>query len=136
MSEGQSICPPPVATPFPCMRRFQSINSAAPTSTFFGSHPRKAQVPPYGRESMIATSQPALRHFCAALEPAAPVPTTMRSNPFFICWYRGVLPFHLLRRDNILLLDCPCHMRRDPRSVSMLTPLRFATSPIRRALSN
>ena len=51
-----------------------------PTSTFFGSHPRKWQVPPNGRESMNATDQPALRHLKAAADAADPVPITMRSN--------------------------------------------------------
>src|SRR5439155_12566408 len=36
--------------------------------------------PPNGRESLIATDQPALRHLKAAADAAAPVPITMRSN--------------------------------------------------------
>ena len=51
----------------------------APTSTFFGSQPRRAQVPPKGRESMTATSFPALRHRMAAVEAAEPVPITTTS---------------------------------------------------------
>src|ERR1043165_2322592 len=66
--------------PLPCMRVVQSITSAEPTSTFFGSQPRRAQVPPNGSESMMATSHPASRHLWATVEPAAPVPITMRSR--------------------------------------------------------
>src|SRR2546425_12453683 len=84
MSEDQSIFASFDETPSPSIRRFQSINSAAPTRTFLGSQPRRAQVPPNGLESMIATSQPALRHWFAAAEPAVPVPITMRSNFRFI----------------------------------------------------
>ena len=56
------------------------MRAPAPTSTFFGSHPRSSHVPPYGRESMIATDQPALRHLKAALDAAAPVPITIVSK--------------------------------------------------------
>jgi hypothetical protein len=62
------------------MRRFQSMTSAAPTSTFLGSQPRKAQVPPKGRESITATFQPADRHREATVEAADPVPITTKSN--------------------------------------------------------
>src|SRR5215472_8485190 len=61
------------------MRRFQSMTSAAPTSTFFGSHPRRAQVPPKGLESTTATCFPALRQRMAAVEAAVPVPITTTS---------------------------------------------------------
>ena len=53
------------------------------------AHPREAaiagwlseeHVPPKGLESMIATSQPALRHSYATVDAAAPVPITTRSN--------------------------------------------------------
>src|SRR5258708_27567083 len=70
--------------PFPSMRRSQSITSAAPTSTFFGSPPRSAHVPPNGRESTIATCQPADLHFDATVEAAEPVPSATRSNFLFI----------------------------------------------------
>src|SRR5437667_12414364 len=45
ISSGQEICASPL-TPLPCIRRFQSARSAAPTRTFFGSQPRRAHVPP------------------------------------------------------------------------------------------
>src|SRR5580700_574443 len=54
--------------------------SAAPTSTFFGSHPRKAQVPPNGLESTIATRHPASRQRDATAEAADPVPIAITSN--------------------------------------------------------
>src|SRR5712692_7396690 len=79
---AQSISVPFDTIPFPCIRLFQSTISAAPTSTFFGSQPRNGQVPPKGLESIIATSQPADRHLEAAVEAAAPVPMTTRSNLF------------------------------------------------------
>src|ERR1700737_1143471 len=62
------------------MRRIQSTASAAPTSTFFGSHPRRAQVPPNGLESTIATCHPASRHRDATVEAADPVPIAITSN--------------------------------------------------------
>src|SRR6266852_3082838 len=65
------------------MRRAQSVTSAAPTSTFLGSHPRRAQVPPNGLESTIATCHPAKRHRDATADAAVPVPIATRSN-FFI----------------------------------------------------
>src|SRR6266478_693721 len=61
------------------MRLVQSRTSAAPTSTFFGSHPRRAQVPPNGLESTTATCFPALRHRIATVEAAEPVPITTTS---------------------------------------------------------
>src|SRR6266849_7362595 len=66
--------------PLSCIRRFQSITSAAPTSTFFGSQPRRAHVPPNGLESMTATSRPALRQREATTDAADPVPITATSN--------------------------------------------------------
>src|SRR5260370_29481825 len=66
------------------MRRPQSITSAAPTSTFLGSHPRRAQVPPNGLESTIATCHPAKRHRDAAADAAVPVPIATRSNLFIM----------------------------------------------------
>src|SRR5260370_31183829 len=65
--------------PFFSMRRVQARTSAAPTSTFFGSHPRRAQVPPKGLESTTATCFPAFRHRMAAVEAAEPVPITTTS---------------------------------------------------------
>ena len=41
---------------------FESIAFAASTRTFFGSHPRKAQVPPKCSESIMATSYSLERH--------------------------------------------------------------------------
>src|ERR1700691_427646 len=66
--------------PFPFIRQIQSTASAAPTSTFFGSHPRRAQVPPNGLDSTIATCHPASRHRDATVEAADPVPIAIRSN--------------------------------------------------------
>src|SRR5258708_16529922 len=97
MSEGQSISRPFAETPFPSIRLVQSISSAAPTSTLFGSQPRRAQVPPKGLESMIATSQPAFRHLYAAPEPAPPVPMPTRSN--FLC----TLSLHFIFRCSLRL---------------------------------
>jgi hypothetical protein len=65
---------------FPFIRRAQSAASAAPTSTFFGSHPRRAQVPPNGLESAIATCHPASRHRDATAEAVDPVPMAITSN--------------------------------------------------------
>jgi hypothetical protein len=64
ISSGQSIFVFFEETPLLSMRRVQSISSAAPTSTFLGSHPRRAQVPPKGLESTMATFHPAFRHLC------------------------------------------------------------------------
>ncbi len=58
--------------------------SAIPTSTFLGSHPRRAHVPPNGLESTTATFQPAEVHSCAMADAAAPVPITIRSNCLLI----------------------------------------------------
>jgi hypothetical protein len=66
--------------PFPFIRRTQSTASAAPTRTFFGSHPRSLHVPPNGRESITATCHPADRHRDDTLDAASPVPITTRSN--------------------------------------------------------
>src|ERR1700726_3260139 len=54
--------------------------SAAPTSTFFGSHPRRAQVPPKGLESTTATCHPASRQREAIVEAADPVPIAITSK--------------------------------------------------------
>src|ERR1700730_6654781 len=70
--------------PFPFMRRVQSTASAAPTSTFFGSHPRRAQVPPKGLESTIATCHPASRQRDTTAEAADPVPIAITSNVLVI----------------------------------------------------
>jgi hypothetical protein len=80
MSAGQSRCMLSPAIPLPRMRRCQSTSSAIPTRTFFGSHPRSAQVPPNGRLSTMATVRPASRRLYAAAAPASPVPMTTRSN--------------------------------------------------------
>src|SRR5581483_5972324 len=84
ISAGQSILTASEQTPLPFIWRVRSITSVAPTSTFFGSQPRSAHVPPNGRESTIATFQSAERHSNAGLAPPAPVPMTMRSNFFVI----------------------------------------------------
>src|SRR6516225_998856 len=62
INSGQSICNCSARIPFLFIRRAQSTISAAPTSTFLGSHPRSAHVPPNGLESTIATCHPAARH--------------------------------------------------------------------------
>src|SRR5438128_1421891 len=72
--------------PLSCIRRFQSITSAAPTSTFFGSQPRRAHVPPNGRESTMATWRPALWQRLATADAAEPVPITVTSNFRVICF--------------------------------------------------
>src|SRR5260370_14633392 len=85
--------------PFPFIRRTQSTASAAPTRTFFGSHPRSAHVPPNGLESITATSHPADRHCDATGDAASPVPMTTMSNSLvmpkvlFLSLYSNV-PFY------------------------------------------
>src|SRR5260370_1149012 len=76
----QSVCSSSALIPCPFSRRTQSTASAAPTRTFFGSHPRSAHVPPNGLESMTATCHPADRHRDATADAADPVPMTTRSN--------------------------------------------------------
>lgn len=49
------------------------------TSIFLGLHPRKAQVPPNGRESITATDRPAARQRNATMEAAEPVPMMTKS---------------------------------------------------------
>src|ERR1700693_1714114 len=85
--------------PFPFIRRVQSTDSAAPTSTFFGSHPRRAQVPPNGLESTIATCHPASRQRDATAEAADPVPIAIRSN-FLVMFPSRFL--HLFRQAETL----------------------------------
>src|SRR5713101_5964073 len=80
INSGQSIKICSDRIPLPFIRRAQSITSPAPTSTFFGSHPRSAHVPPNGLESIIATCHPATRHRVATVEAPAPVPMATRSN--------------------------------------------------------
>jgi hypothetical protein len=58
----------------------ESIIFAASTRTFFGSHPRKAHVPPNGSESIIATLHPGELHSDAVIDAAVPVPITIKSN--------------------------------------------------------
>ena len=70
----------PPAIPAPSRCRARATVSAAPCSTFFGTHPRWPQVPPYGSSSVIATRQPARRQRRAMAGPAAPVPITTRSK--------------------------------------------------------
>src|SRR5713226_6258656 len=76
----QSIWSCSARIPFPFIRRAQSVTSAAPTNTFFGSQPRSAQVPPNGLESTIATCHPAARHRDATADAPAPVPIATTSN--------------------------------------------------------
>src|SRR5882672_12274673 len=90
MSSGQEMFVSP-AIPRPCIRRFQSATSAAPTRTFFGSQPRRAQVPPYGSSSTTATLHPAFRHRYVAAEPPLPAPIPLRSNGSAI---RPLCPIH------------------------------------------
>src|SRR5579864_6350128 len=80
ISAGQSRRTLSAITPRPCIRRHQSTASAAPTRTFFGSHPRRAHVPPNGLESTTATSHPADRHCDVTGDAASPVPMTTMSN--------------------------------------------------------
>jgi hypothetical protein len=54
--------------------------SAAPTITFFGSHPLRAHVPPNGLESTIATFHPASRQRDVAAEAADPVPIAIKGS--------------------------------------------------------
>ena len=75
---GQSMAIPSARTPVSASARAPWTASAAATRTFFGVHPRSAHVPPNGRESTIATVQPAARQREAAFD-AAPVPMTIRS---------------------------------------------------------
>src|ERR671919_112637 len=77
---GQASVGTGVEMPLPFMRRFQSTSSETPTRTFFGSQPRKLQVPPKGSESTTVTLQPAFRQVSATLCAAAPEPRTMRST--------------------------------------------------------
>ena len=44
--------------PLPVMRRFQSTSSETPTRTFFGSQPRKLQVPPNGQPILLLNDHP------------------------------------------------------------------------------
>lgn len=49
-----------------------------------GSHPLRAQVPPKGLLSMMATDKPLLLHLFATVNPAVPVLITMRSKPWCV----------------------------------------------------
>jgi hypothetical protein len=80
----QSISSLSAWIPLPSIRRAQSKTSEAPTSTFFGSHPRRAQVPPKGLESTIPTCHPAARHFDATADAPDPVPIATKSKFFFM----------------------------------------------------
>ena len=106
----------PPSIPLPFIRWFQSITSAAPTRTFLGSHPRKAQVPPNGRESIMATCQPAFRHCEATVEAAVPVPITTRSN-FLVMDSRSSMAHWRLGSGQAYSIRCPqsrdqCDKRR------------------------
>src|SRR5262249_53826372 len=84
--------------PLSLKRRTHSTASVPPTSIFFGSHPRSAQVPPNGRESTTATVQPAARQRDATADPAVPDPITTRSYRFVIAHPR--VPLRLLQGGN------------------------------------
>src|SRR5690348_1058545 len=116
MRSGQEISASPTI-PRPLMRRFQSVSSAAPTSTFFGSQPRSAQVPPYGSSSTIATRHPALRQRDATAEPPVPVPITMRSKASAMIAARVTPP-------NALWYRKKDHCTRDGHQAQPLPPLR------------
>src|SRR5215813_9352509 len=80
IKSAQSMARDSGRIPFPDSRRAASTAAAAATRTFFGSQPRRAQVPPNGRLSTIATVQAADRHSKATACAAAPEPITTRSN--------------------------------------------------------
>ena len=75
---------------------FESITLAASTKTFLGSHPRSAQVPPKGNESIIATFHPAELHCNAETDVAVPVPMTIRSNNSCLLLLFSIIIFNLL----------------------------------------
>src|SRR2546425_397760 len=83
-SSGQSIRNVLASTPLPDSNRAASAAAATPTSTFFGSQPRSAHVPPNGCLSIMATVHPAARQGDATLLAAAPDPMTTRSKLFVI----------------------------------------------------
>src|SRR5436305_1207714 len=56
------------------------MSAAALVNTFFGLHPRNAQVPPNSRDSTTATFQPCLAQVVATVDAAGPVPTLIKSN--------------------------------------------------------
>jgi hypothetical protein len=92
--------------------------SAAPTSVFFGSHPRKAQVPPNGLESTIATCHPASRQRDATAEAADPVPIAIKSNFLVI-----ILSRHFTF-DSQMTMEV--HQRTRPRAHMRNTPTTTA----------
>src|SRR5258708_5822566 len=85
------------------------IYQSLPTSTFLGSHPRSAQVPPHGCESTMATAQPASRHLRATVQAPAPVPSTIKSNRFVMTPPRL---FGGEATEPMLRLDGRCDLRR------------------------
>ena len=79
----------PVNRLYPCFRAFDSNQlSFCFHKNFFGSHPRKAHVPPNGSESIIATLHPADLHSDAVVGLQYSVPITIKSN-FCIPLYSG-----------------------------------------------
>src|SRR5437016_1007185 len=56
------------------------MSAAALVNTFFGLHPRNAQVPPNSRDSTTATFQPCLAQVVATVDAAGPVPRLIKSN--------------------------------------------------------
>src|SRR5215472_5238537 len=111
----QSICSCSAWIPFPFIRRAQSTTSAAPTSTFLGSQPRSAHVPPNGRESTTATCHPAARHRCATADAADPVPIAITSN-FLVTLHlqRG----KLLRHGAVFANNGPLHLEAGDDSLA------------------
>src|SRR5580704_13580164 len=84
-------------------------------STFLGSHPRNAQVPPNGLESTIATCHPASRQRDATDEAADPVPIAITSNFLVIMRYKPQdnIINTLDRSEGIFKMLSSCRMR-DP----------------------
>ena len=81
ISAAQSIASPFSAIPLPSIRCAASLTFSAPRRrSFLGSHPRRAQVPPYGSESTMPTRHPWAAHLFAAVVPAIPAPITNRSK--------------------------------------------------------
>ncbi len=69
----------PASRPLPFMFSAHSTPSVTAISIFLGSQPRRAQVPPWGSLSMLATLQPAFAAIRATPLPPVPPPITIRS---------------------------------------------------------
>src|SRR5260370_7572011 len=116
-----------VLIPLPFIRRPQSTASAAPTRTFFGSHPRSAHVPPNGRESITATCHPADRHRDATGDAASPVPITTRSNFLFM---PRVLFFRSIQNFCLTLICFSQSRAMSERLPPIITPLHLPPHPV------